>query len=267
MIRIQGKDAQSDTYYIDGEVHSVVRDGVKVETGDTLFITESGKAIKAKNAGISRVEKDRVVVIHEGDTLREYIVPTAYSLRVKDGDLVVAGQALTEGSLNPSQVLELRGFEAAQKYIVTEVQDIYISQGQMIHDKHIEIIVRQMFSKVRIEDPGDTAFVVSDVVDKSKIREINDIMISESKRPATWTQLLMGITKISLNTDSWLAAASFQETTRVLIEAATTAKIDYLRGLKENVIIGKLIPAGTGFRKDRAQEKTIEELTQIEMAE
>jgi len=173
---------------------------------------------------------------------------------VKDGDVIAQGQPLTEGNLSPVQIMELRGTENAQKYIVKEVQDIYVSQGQNIHDKHIEVIVRQMFSKMRITESGNSEFIIGDMVDKSRLRDVNERLIKEDRLPAKAEQLLMGITKISLNTDSFLAAASFQETTRVLIEAAVTAKTDYLRGLKENVIIGKLIPAGTGFRGDALQD-------------
>jgi DNA-directed RNA polymerase subunit beta' len=232
----------------------LIKDGTHVVVGDALFVDASGKSVKAEAAGIVRVEKDKVVVVHESDNFKEYVVPPSFSLLVKEGDLVTQGQPMTEGSLNPVQIMELVGPESAQMYIVKEVQDIYTSQGQIIHDKHIEVIVRQMFSKMRITDAGDTDFIIGDMVDKAKLLEINDTLEADGRTPAKAEQLLMGITKISLNTDSFLAAASFQETTRVLIEAAVTGKTDYLRGLKENVIIGKLIPAGTGFNPDVAQE-------------
>jgi DNA-directed RNA polymerase subunit beta' len=143
--------------------------------------------------------------------------------------------------------LALRGIQEAQNYIVSEVQDIYASQGQNIHDKHVEVIVRQMFSKMRITEPGDSEYIGGDLVDKANLNRINEELREAGRTPAQAEQLLMGITKVSLSTESFLAAASFQETTRVLIEAALSAKTDNLRGLKENVIIGKLIPAGTGF--------------------
>jgi DNA-directed RNA polymerase subunit beta' len=184
--------------------------------------------------------------------MREYTVPAAFSLLVKDGDLVVPGQPLTEGNLDPQQVLALVGGEGAQNYIISQVQEVYSSQGAPINDKHIEIIVRQMFSKVRITESGDSGVLVGETMDVARLREINDGVVAQGLAPAKYEQLLMGITKISLHTDSWLAAASFQETTRVLISAAVTGQTDYLRGLKENVIIGKLIPAGTGFNKDKA---------------
>jgi DNA-directed RNA polymerase subunit beta' len=254
ILHIQGQDVETDVYTLEGKADSLIRNSTHVESGDTLFVDEAGKAIKASTAGIVRVDKDKVTVIHESDQLKEYVVPPAFSLLIKDGDLVTAGQPLTEGNLNPTQVMELRGTEAAQKYIVKEVQDIYQSQGQNIHDKHVEVIVRQMFSKMRITDAGDTDFIVGDMVDKSRLQDINESLETEGRAPAKADQLLMGITKVSLNTESFLAAASFQETTRVLIEAAVTGKTDYLRGLKENVIIGKLIPAGTGFNQDVATE-------------
>jgi DNA-directed RNA polymerase subunit beta' len=262
LVRVQGADVQKDLYgLLEGE-SSLIKNGAHVDTGDTLYIAADGKSIKAKGAGIANVEKDKITVVYEGDSLKEYVVPSNYTLLVKDGELIVKGTPLTEGSLNPSQVMELRGTEEAQKYVTREVQDIYVSQGQNIHDKHVEIIVRQMFSKMRITESGDSEFIVGDMVDKAKLLEINDRLEAEGRAAAKAEQLLMGITKISLNTESFLAAASFQETTRVLIEAAVTGKTDYLRGLKENVIIGKLIPAGTGFSAHQAEEALSEESAQ-----
>jgi DNA-directed RNA polymerase subunit beta' len=147
---------------------------------------------------------------------------------------------------------------------VKEVQDIYVSQGQQIHDKHIEVIARQMFSKMRVTNVGDSDLTLGDMVDKSRLQEINEQLEADGRAPAQAEQLLMGITKISLSTESFLAAASFQETTRVLIEAAVTGKTDYLRGLKENVIIGKLIPAGTGFSDEIAKDNLKSQLLPLE---
>ena len=182
------------------------------------------------------------------------MVPTSFSLLIKEGGLVTKGQQLTEGNLNLGQVLALRGVQDAQNYIVQEVQDIYVSQGQNIHDKHVEVMVRQMFSKMRITDSGDSEFLLGDLIDKARLNDTNEKLSADGRKPAQAEQLLMGITKVSLNTESFLAAASFQETTRVLIEAALAAKTDHLRGLKENVIIGKLIPAGTGFNPQSVEE-------------
>ncbi len=253
VVRVQGQDAAKDVYELDG-AQSAIKDGSKVNANDTLYIDSSGKPVKAKSSGLVRLEKGKIIVLHESDEVKEYIIPASLSLLIADGDLVVKGQQLTEGNLNPNQIMELKGLEEAQKYIVKEVQDIYVSQGQNIHDKHIEVIVKQMFSKVRIADSGDSALTVGEIADKSKLNLVNEQLKASGKRPAVPEQLLMGITKVSLNTDSFLAAASFQETTRVLIEAAVTGKTDFLRGLKENVIIGKLIPAGTGYSDEIARQ-------------
>ncbi|HVY68148.1 MAG TPA: DNA-directed RNA polymerase subunit beta', partial [Patescibacteria group bacterium] len=253
IVRIQGADVEKDTYALGG-AQSAIKDGSKVEAGETLYIDQDGKSVKAKAAGLVRLEQDKILVVHESDEVKEYVVPAALTLLVKDGDLVTKGQPLTEGNLSPNQIMQLKGYEAAQRYIVKEVQDIYVSQGQNIHDKHIEVIVRQMFSKMRVLDSGDSELVAGEITDKAKFNVINEQLATQGQRQATAEQLLMGITKISLNTDSFLAAASFQETTRVLIEAAVTGKTDYLRGLKENVIIGKLIPAGTGFSDETAKQ-------------
>jgi len=248
-LRVQSEGAEIDEYSIGADGNAQIKDGDKVSEGEILLIDNNGKSIKSKAAGIVRIEGNKLIVVHESDEhVREYIVPTSFSLLIKEGELVVKGQQLTEGNLNLGQILALRGLEEAQKYIVKEVQDIYASQGQNIHDKHVEVIVRQMFSKMRITEPGDSEFLAGDLVDKARLNAVNEQLVRDGRKQAQAEQLLMGITKVSLNTESFLAAASFQETTRVLIEAALTAKTDHLRGLKENVIIGKLIPAGTGFR-------------------
>ena len=253
VIRIEAKDISKDEYSLPLP-KTQLKDGETVSEGDPLFVDPSGETIKAKNAGIVKIEKDKLVVIREAENFREYTIPNGFSLVVKENDLVYAGQPLTEGNLNLHQLFALRGIEACQDYIIKEVQEIYASQGQNVNEKHIEIIVRQMFSKVRVTEPGDTELLPGDLIDKSRLA-LSNAKVGENGRKAEVEQLLMGITKSSLNTESFLAAASFQETTRVLIEAAVTAKTDYLRGLKENVIIGKLIPAGTGYREDALAEK------------
>ncbi len=260
IIRIIGAGVEKDEYQTGG-AHSQVKDGDPVQEGELLFVEEqSSKQIKAKAAGIAKVEKGKITLIHESaEHVREYAVPTSFSLLVSEGDLVTKGQQLTEGHLNLGQILALRGIEEAQNYIVKDVQDIYASQGQNIHDKHIEIIVRQMFSKMKIIDSGDSEFLLGDLVDKARLNDVNEKLAADGRKAATAEQLLMGITKVSLNTESFLAAASFQETTRVLIEAAMSAKVDTLRGLKENVIIGKLIPAGTGFNQRDAEAALAEQ--------
>ncbi|MEZ4180022.1 MAG: DNA-directed RNA polymerase subunit beta' [Candidatus Doudnabacteria bacterium] len=255
LVRIEGKDAKSDHIAIPKDAEVLIKDGASVTIGDKLFAAKDGAFEKAQANGLVQITEGSIKLVHESDDVVEYPVPSNYSLTVKDGDLVDAGQQLTEGNLSPQKILELQGVEAAQKYIVKEVQDIYVSQGQQIHDKHIEVIVRQMFSKVKVVDSSDTDLTLGDVIDKSTLQEINEQLTAENRQLVEAKPLLMGITKISLSAESFLAAASFQETTRVLIEASVTGKIDYLRGLKENVIIGKLIPAGTGFDAEEAEAK------------
>jgi len=254
VVRIEGENVKTEYIDVPAESEILVKDGASIISGDSLFVTSDGVMTKAPASGVVRVSEKQIKIVHEGDDLVEYTIPSGFTLTVNDGDLVSAGQQLTEGNLSPNKILELQGTEAAQRYIVKEVKDIYVSQGQQIHDKHIEVIVRQMFSKMRVVNNSGTDLVLGDVVDKSRLQEINEQLEKDTRELVQADQLLMGITKISLSTDSFLAAASFQETTRVLIEAAITGKTDYLRGLKENVIIGKLIPAGTGFNSDIAKE-------------
>ena len=173
-------------------------------------------------------------------------MPYGKHLRVHEGDRVLAGERLSEGSINPHDILKVQGVNKVQEYLVNEIQDVYRLQAVEINDKHIEVIVKQMLQKVRIIDAGDTNFLEGEEVDKIRFNKENDKVISEGGDPATCQPILLGITRASLRTDSFISAASFQETTRVLTEAAVQGKIDHLRGLKENVIIGRLIPAGTG---------------------
>jgi DNA-directed RNA polymerase subunit beta' len=187
--------------------------------------------------------KDRISIVYEEKEEREYPVPAAARLRIENSDPVHAGQQLTEGSLNPQDILRIMGPESVQLYLVEEVQKVYRSQGVTINDKHIEVIVRQMLRKVRVDVPGDTPLLPNDIVDRFEYEEINARVLAEGGEPATAVPVLLGVTKASLSTSSFLAAASFQETTRVLTEAAISGQTDHLMGLKENVIIGKLIPA------------------------
>ena len=177
---------------------------------------------------------------------REYTIPHSAKVLVDDGSEIRAGDAITDGPINPQEYLETRGKDAVQRYLVKEVQKVYRSQGVTINDKHIEIIVRQMLRKVRIDQPGDIDLLPTELVDRLDFEEANNRVLSEGGEPATAQTVLLGVTKASLNTSSFLAAASFQETTRVLTEAAINGAKDHLIGLKENVIIGKLIPAGIG---------------------
>ncbi len=189
----------------------------------------------------------RVVVEGEEGLTKEYLIPKGKPLHVHDGDQVRAGEALMEGSANPHDILSVLGVKELQKYLVSEVQQVYSLQGVKINDKHIEIIVRQMLRKVMVEDVGDSEFIVGEQVDRFVFEEENRKVLESGGRPATSRPILLGITRASLSTESFISAASFQETTRVLTEAAIAGKVDKLRGLKENVIMGRLIPAGTGF--------------------
>jgi DNA-directed RNA polymerase subunit beta' len=193
----------------------------------------------------------RITVTSEDGEQVQYAVSFRARLTVSDGEEVDVGQQLTEGSVNPHEKLRVEGLQALQQHLVEEVQQVYRSQGVTIHDKHIELIVRQMLRKVQIIEPGDTEFLPGDLVDRRRFENQNRETVENGGTPATARPQLLGITKASLATDSWLSAASFQETTRVLTEAAIAARSDSLLGLKENVIIGKLIPAGTGMSRYR----------------
>ena len=197
---------------------------------------------------IKEEKKRKEVVVVGKDNAKTYVISFGSKLKVKDGMEVKAGDPLTEGSINPNELLAIKGPEGVYEYIISEVQKVYRNQGVDINDKHIEVIARQMLKKVRIEDPGDTGFYTASLVELLDFEEKNAEMIAEGKRPATGKRALLGITKASLATESFLSAASFQETTKVLTEAAIKGKVDNLIGLKENVIIGKLIPTGTGLK-------------------
>lgn len=182
---------------------------------------------------------------------KTYLIPYGSRIKIADGAQLEAGDELTEGSINPHDLLEIKKIDAVQNYLLREVQRVYRLQGVDIADKHIEVIVRQMLKKKRIETSGDTEFLPGTLVDGIELEDINEQLIAEGKQPAEYKDVILGITKAALATSSFLSAASFQETTKVLTEAAIKGKVDPLIGLKENVIIGKLIPAGTGLRRYR----------------
>ena len=194
-------------------------------------------------------KKREIVVTADDGTSKTYLIPYGSRIKVQDGDRIEAGDELTEGSVNPHDLLKIKGVRAVQDYMIREVQRVYRLQGVEINDKHVEMIVRQMLKKIRIEDAGDSDFLPGTSVDVLDFDEVNENLIKEGKKPAEGKQVMLGITKASLATDSFMSAASFQETTKVLTEAAINGKIDHLNGLKENVIIGKLIPAGTGMKE------------------
>jgi DNA-directed RNA polymerase subunit beta' len=211
---------------------------------DTAVISEIDGTVKF---GEVTKGQRKLYVQADNGTEKEYSVPRGVHVNVQEGERVKAGEPLMDGPLDPHDILAVLGEKELQAYLVNEIQEVYRLQGVNISDKHIEVIVRQMMRWVRVEDVGDTTFLLDEQVDKFRFREENERVIREGGKPATGRPLLLGITKASLATDSFISAASFQETTRVLTEASINGKVDHLRGLKENVIVGRLIPAGTGM--------------------
>ena len=258
MIKISSSEILRDEYPVPKGWKVRVSKGQQVNVGTVLaspsakskgalqeeVATAGGRALPTANvAGKVVIEKGQVAIEYEEKEEREYFVPAATHIRVQTGNTVKAGQQLTDGSIDPQDILSILGREACQRYLVDEVQKVYRSQGVNIDDKHIEVIIHQMLSKVRIDSSGDTELVPGELVDRFRYEDINAKVLAEGGEPATAHTVLLGITRASLSTESWLAAASFQETTRVLTDAAIYGKIDRLVGLKENVIIGKIIPA------------------------
>ncbi|HIU67974.1 MAG TPA: DNA-directed RNA polymerase subunit beta' [Candidatus Caccomorpha excrementavium] len=231
-----------------------------------------GLAIIAEFAGtvsIRDTKKKREVVVSNAETgeSKAYLIPYGSRIKVTEGQILEAGDELTEGSVNPHDILKIKGLRAVQDYMIQEVQRVYRLQGVEINDKHIEVIVRQMLKKIRIEKNGDTELLPGTLVDILEYEDINNAMIAQGKEPAEGKAVMLGITKASLATNSFLSAASFQETTKVLTEAAIKGKIDPLIGLKENVIIGKLIPAGTGMKRYRAVKLNTDEQEELRVSE
>ncbi|HRQ87148.1 MAG TPA: DNA-directed RNA polymerase subunit beta', partial [Candidatus Saccharibacteria bacterium] len=257
---------RTETIALEGRTVSV-KSGADVKAGDVLASGESeSKPIIAPFDGVVEVAGDSLVLAANPGSPARYEVPGTMQVVVKSGDVVEAGDRLTSGSLNTHDLMRLKGVEATQRYIINEVLRIYAAQAQDVADKHLEIIVRQMFSRVQVEDPGDSTFVAGDIVSKAAVIEENEALVAAKKEPAVFTQLLLGITKVSIWSDSFLSAASFQDTTRVLINAAVSGRVDRLRGLKENVIIGRKIPVGTGVDSATALD-TIDDEIASEIAE
>ncbi len=241
-----------------------VKSGSNVKVGDVLATTEGeAKPLVAPFDGVVEIAEDTLVLAANASAPVRYEVPGSTQLVISAGDSVEAGDRLTIGSLNLHDLMRLKGTEATQRYIINEVLRIYAAQGQDVADKHLEIIVRQMFSRVQVEDPGDSIFVTGDIVSKASVVEANAVLAVEGKELVQYTQLLLGITKVSIWSDSFLSAASFQDTTRVLINAATSGRVDRLHGLKENVIIGRKIPVGTGALVNQRVEEEDDVLEEI----
>jgi len=262
IVKVISSELYLDEYPILPGVELAVTDGQSVDAGSILFSlpektdeklpttksrghgkAEQSQSVVARVAGQVIIEDDRVHVRYEEREEREYSVPHGTHLVVQSGDKVKAGDRLTTGPVGPHDVLRIMGKDAVQQYLIDEVQKVYRTQGVTIHDKHIAVIVRRMLSNVRIISSGDTRLLPGELVDRFDYEHINAQVLAEGGEPATAQAALLGITRASLSKDSWLAAASFQETGRVLIDAAIKGKLDRLRGLKENVILGKLIPA------------------------
>ena len=224
---------------------------------ETAVITEIDGFVKY--AGLVRGQR-KIEVQNESGLVKEYLLPRGVHINVQEGEYVKAGEALMDGPRNPHDILRVLGEKELQSYLVNEIQEVYRLQGVNINDKHIEVIVRQMMRWIKVEEVGDTEFLLDEQVDKFRFYEENERVETSGGQPAKGRPLLLGITKASLSTDSFISAASFQETTRVLTEAAISGKVDYLRGLKENVIMGRLIPAGTGmeyYRNVRLKEAVV----------
>ena len=275
-IQVASLEEYSDEYSL-AEGHTpLVSDGDLVAPGDRLAAPEdAGEAegddagetaalqatdLTSRVSGTVHVNDGTITVSWTDEDQREYVIPAAAHIVVKTGGEVNAGQALTAGPKSPQQILRIQGREAVQRYLIDEVQKVYRSQGVSIHDKHIEVVVAQMLRKVRIDDPGDTDLLPGELVDRQRYEDINAKILAEGGEPATASPVLLGITRASLNMDSFLAAASFQETTRVLTESSIHGDVDFLRGLKENVIIGRLIPARFDISKEGRDRLGLDEL-------
>jgi DNA-directed RNA polymerase subunit beta' len=271
------------TYMLPTSAQLLVEDGQEVKVGESLARRPRREVSKTRDitGGLPRVSelfearkpKDQAVVTEIDGTIdfgkitrgmrkivvttqdeedtREYLIPHGKHLLVQKGDYIQAGDKLTDGDINPHDILRIMGIKEVQEYLLNEIQEVYRLQGVSINDKHIEAIVRQMLQKVRVEEAGDTRFLEGDMLDRVQVVEENDRVVAEGGQPAKFKPQLLGITKASLSTRSFISAASFQETTRILTEAAIQGSVDYLRGLKENVTIGHLIPAGTGLSRYR----------------
>ncbi len=297
-VKIAGTDTLVNITFQIGSIITV-KDGQEVNVGDVLAripqetsktrditgglprVAELFEARSPKDAGVlaevtgtvsfgkDTKGKQRLVITDFDGQAHEYLIPKDKHVMAHDGQVVQKGEMIVDGPVDPQDILRLQGIEALARYITDEVQDVYRLQGVKINDKHIEVIVRQMLRRVNVADPGDTGLIPGEQVERSEVLELNDEMAAAGKQPATYDPVLLGITKASLSTDSFISAASFQETTRVLTEAAIMGKKDELRGLKENVIVGRLIPAGTGlaYHNTRRRQAAGEDLGALHLLE
>jgi DNA-directed RNA polymerase subunit beta' len=248
MLKVTSTQMVKDEYDVPGNWALKVEAGQEVAEGQVIA-SRGDQEMVAKHGGKVQLRKNRPpAVVYEIVDEREYEVTVGVRLLVEDGQEIAAGQQLSEGALNPHRILRILGREAAQLYLMSEVQRVYRSQGVNINDKHFEVIIRKMMNRVQIVSSGDTELLPGELVDRLVLQDVNDALVAQGKRGATAVPVLLGVTKSALSTDSFLSASSFQHTIKVLAGAAIEGKQDDLLGLKENVIIGKLIPAGTGFK-------------------
>ena len=246
IVQVTPDAGKKEHFVLDGR-KAKVKDGASVKTGAVIASKAKGAdPIIAPFDGIAELTQDEIVLVANAGAPLKVSVPTDFALTVREGDHVEPGDRLSEGSLNLQDLMKYKGIEETERYILNDILTIYAAQGHEISAKHLEIIIRQMFSRVMIDEPGDTGFVTGDIVSKAAVAEENAKALAEGKAPAEFTQMLLGISKVSIYSDSFLSAASFQDTTRVLISSAISGRVDHLKGLKENVIIGRKIPVGTG---------------------
>ncbi|MBR5419292.1 DNA-directed RNA polymerase subunit beta' [Candidatus Saccharibacteria bacterium] len=258
IVQVTPEAGKTETFALEGR-KAKVKDGASVKLGAVIASKAKGaEPIVAPFDGIAEITNDAIVLVANAGSPVKVAVPQDYALTVKDGDHVEPGDRLSEGSLNLQDLMKYKGIEETERYILNDILAIYAAQGHEISAKHLEIIIRQMFSRVMIEEAGDTAFVTGDIVSRAAVAEENARVLAEGKKPAEFSQMLLGISKVSLYSDSFLSAASFQDTTRVLISSAISGRVDHLKGLKENVIIGRKIPVGTGINALTAEEATEE---------
>jgi DNA-directed RNA polymerase subunit beta' len=255
IVRVDHSEMVSDEYDIPEDWTIEVIEEAEIEVGTTIA-SQDAAIIKAQHNGRVRIEGQKVIVSYEVKESEEYEIPTTSRLIIKDGDKIEPGQPLTEGSLNPHTILRIKGRDDCQLYLMREIQLVYRTQGQNINDKHFEVIINKMLGKVQIIRPGDSHYLPQDMVNRLEIRRVNEELAAQGKRPARYIEILLGITKAALETDSFLSASSFQHTIKVLSAAAVSSREDPLYGLKENIMIGKLIPAGTGFEPGQFSDET-----------
>lgn len=250
VIQIVSNKLQKEVYELEKDYKVIVKEKEYVKLKQAIAVSEGKKSIRAKIAGVVNINKNIITIESRENLVDTYQVSPKLGLLVKNNSEITKGQIITDGHLNIEKAMEIKGKQFVQDYIIASIKEIYESQGQSINEKHVEIILRQMFSKVHISEAGDSDMIVGQIINRQKADAINKKLIAEKKKPIIYKDIILGITRVSLKTESFLSAASFQETTGVLIDAASRGATDELKGLKENVIIGKLIPAGTGYKNN-----------------